>query len=110
MNLVWSRRCVMFTVLLAACVAGALAPGRAEAALPQRGGMVGSSASTTIQAIDERVPMAGVQRCSEQSTPRAPAVSGIGRLIDSGQGTYDFVLQLNQDSLSQFSSNLMTFG
>jgi hypothetical protein len=75
MNLVCPRRCAMFTVLSAACVAGALAPGRAEAALPQRGGMVGSSTTTTIQAIGERVPMAGVQRCSlEQSTPRAPAV------------------------------------
>ena len=110
MNLVWSRRCVMFTVLLAACVAGALAPGRAEAALPQRGGMVGSSAGTSIQATGERVPMAGVQRCSGAIDATGTSGAGMGRLIDLSQGTYDFVLQLNQDSLSQFCANLMTFG
>jgi hypothetical protein len=110
MNLVWSRRCVMFTVLLAACVAGALAPGRAEAALSQRGGMVGSSASITIQATGERLPMAGVQRCSGAIDATGTSGAGIGRLIDLGHGMYDFVLQLNQDFLSQFAPDLMSFG
>jgi hypothetical protein len=100
----------MFTVLLAACVAGALAPGRAEAALPAPGGTVGSSASITIQAIGERVPMAGVQRCSGAIDATGTRGAGIGRLIDLGHGMYDFVLQLNQDFLSQFSPALTSFG
>ncbi|MCW3035154.1 MAG: hypothetical protein JWM17_466, partial [Actinobacteria bacterium] len=79
MNLVWSRRCVMFTVLLAACVAGGLAPRPAEAALPERSGVVGSPASTTT--IGERVPMAGVQRCSGAIDATGTGGAGIGRLI-----------------------------
>jgi hypothetical protein len=100
----------MFTALLAACVAGALAPGRAEAALPAPGGTVGSSASITIQAIGERVPMAGVQRCPGAIDATGTRGAGIGRLIDLGHGIYDFVLQLNPEFLIQFSPELTSFG
>ena len=110
MNLGWSRRCVMFTALLAACAAGALAPGRAEAALLPGRQVTGSSASSTIQAIGERVPMAPVQRCSGAIDATGTRGAGIGRLIDLGHGFYDFVLQLNPDFLVQFSPDLMSFG
>jgi hypothetical protein len=99
MKLVWSRSCVVFTLLLAACTAGALAPGRAEAALRARQ-VTGSSASITI----------GVQRCSGAIDATGTRGAGIGRLIDLGHGIYDFVLQLNPDFLIQFSPDLMSFG
>ena len=89
---VWSRRCLMFTLLLAMCVAGALGPARAEAALPRPG------------------QVAGIQRCSGAIDATGTAGAGIGRLIDVGQGIYDFVLQLNPEFLAQFSPELMSFG
>ena len=88
----WSRRCVMFTVLLAVCAAGALGAGRAEAALPR-----------TSQA-------AAVQRCSGAIDATGTGGAGLGRLIDVGHGIYDFVLQLNPEFLAQFSPELMSFG
>ena len=61
MNSGWSRRCVMFSVLLAACAAGALAPGRADAALAEaasaeRSGVAGPSPS----AYQSTSPRAGL--------------------------------------------------
>ena len=88
----WSRRCIMFTVLLAMCVAGALGPARAEAALPR-----------TSQ-------VAGVQRCSGAIDATAARGNRLGRLIDRGHGIYDFVLQLNPEFLAQFSPELMSLG
>jgi hypothetical protein len=53
--------------------------------------------------------MAGVQRCSGAIDATGTGRAGIGRLIDLGHDMYDFVLQLNQDFLSQFSPDLMSF-
>ena len=84
---VGSRRCVLFTILFAACAAGALWPARAEAASP--------------------VPMAGVQRCSGAVDASG---AGIGRLRDTGHGTYDLVLQPSREFLAQFSPEVRSFG
>ncbi len=89
---VWSRRCLMFTLLLAMCVAGALGPARAEAALPRPG------------------QVAGIQRCSGAIDATGTGGAGLGRLIDVGHSIYDFVLQLNSEFLAQFSPELMSFG
>ena len=86
------RRCVLFTILFAACAAGALGPARAEAASPR-----------TRQA-------AALQRCSGAIDATGTGGAGIGRLIDVGHGIYDFVLQLNPEFLAQFSPELMSFG
>jgi len=83
----WSRRCVLCTILFAACAAGALGPVRAEAASP--------------------VPTAGVQRCSGAVDTSG---AGIGRLIDTGHGIYDFVLQPGRAFLAQFSPEVRSFG
>ena len=89
---VWSRRCVTFTVLLAACAAGALGPARAETALPR-----------TSQ-------VAVVQRCSGAIDATGARGNGLGRLMDRGHGIYDFVLRLSPEFLAQFSPELMSFG
>ena len=98
---VWSRRCVMFTLLLAMCAAGALGPAQAEAAVPRPSQMASSP---------NGIAMAGVQRCSGAIDATGTAGAGIGRLIDVGHGIYDFVLQLNPELLAQFSPELMSFG
>jgi hypothetical protein len=81
------RGCVLFTILLAACAAGALGPARAEAALP--------------------VPMAGVQRCSGGVDDSG---AGMRRLIDRGHGVYDLVLQPGRAFLAQFSPEVRSLG
>ena len=106
----WSRRCVMFTVLLTACTAGALGPARAEAALPPTSQVAGSADGITIPPTGERVSTAGVQRCSGAIDATGTRGAGIGRLIDLGHGFYDFVLQLNPEFLIQFSPEIMSFG
>jgi len=100
----------MFTVLLAMCAAGALGPARAEAALPRTSQIAGSPDGIAVLATSEPLPMAGVQRCSGAIDATGTSGAGIGRLIDLGHGMYDFVLQLNQDFLSQFSPALTSFG
>jgi len=81
------RRCVLFTILFAACAAGALGPVRAEAASP--------------------VPRVGVQRCSGAVDASG---AGMGRLIDTGHGIYDFVLEPGRGFLAQFSSEVRSLG
>src|SRR3954452_7558497 len=81
------RRCVLFTILFAACSAGALGSARAEAVSP--------------------VPMAGVQRCSGAVDTSG---AGMGRLRDSGHGIYDLVLQRSREALAQFSPKVRSFG
>jgi hypothetical protein len=82
----------MFTLLLAMCVAGAPGPARAEAAVPRP--------SQT----------AGAQRCSGAIDATGTGGTGIGRLLDVGHGTYDFVLQPNRDTLIQFSPEVRSLG
>ena len=107
---VWSRRCLMFTVLLAMCAAGALGPARAEAALPRTSQIAGSPDGIAVLATSEPLPMAGVQRCSGAIDATGTRGAGIGRLIDMGHGIYDFVLQPSRDFLIQFSPEVMSYG
>ena len=107
---VWSRRCVMFTLLLAMCAAGALEPARAEAAVPRPSQMASYLNGIAMLAPGNRVPIAGVQRCSGAIDATGTAGVGIGRLIEVGHGIYDLVLQLNPEFLAQFSPELMSFG
>ena len=107
---VWSRRCVMFTLLLAMCAAGALEPARAEAAVPRPSQMASYLNGIAMLAPGNRVPIAGVQRCSGAIDATGTAGAGIGRLIEVGHGIYDLVLQLNPEFLAQFSPELMSFG
>lgn len=88
----WSRRCILFMVLFAACAAGALGPARAEAA------------------VSRTSRMAALQRCSGAIDATGTGGAGIGRLMDAGHGIYDFVLQLNPEFLARFSPELMSFG
>ena len=89
---VWSRRCVVFTLLLAMGAVGALGPARAEATAPGP------------------TQMAAVQRCAGAIDATATGGAGIGRLIDLGHGIYDFVLLPNRDTLIQFSAEVRSLG
>ena len=91
------RRCVKFTLLLAMCVAGALGPARAEAALPRTSQVSASPDGIAIPATVDPLPMAGIQRCSGAIDATGTRGAGIGRLIDVGHCIYDFVLQLMRD-------------
>ena len=104
------RRCVMFTLLLAMCAAGAVGPARAEAALPRTSQVAGSPVGIATLATNDPLPMDSVQRCSGAIDATGTGGAGIGRLIDLGHGIYDFVLQLNPEFLAQFSPELMSFG